>query len=72
MKGLVYKNNSQWTPEVKDESIRVISENEPESGQNVIGYFNKKVDVCRAARREHLADIIFHTKISYLLRIQRI
>jgi len=59
VKSQVYKNNPQSIPELKDEIIRVIGEIEPQLCQNVIENFNKRVDVCGAARGGHLADIVF-------------
>ena len=63
VKSQVYKNNPQSIPELKDEIIREIEpqigEIEPQLCQNVIENFNKRVDVCGAARGGHLADIVF-------------
>lgn len=50
----MYKNIS----ELKDEIIR--NNNEIEIFQNLIENFNKRVDICRAAKEGHLAYIIFH------------
>ena len=51
MKNQVFKNNPQSISELKDEIFGVI--------KNVIENFNKRVDLCRAARGGHLADNIF-------------
>ena len=51
--------NPQSIPELKDEIIRVIGEIEPKLCQSVIENFNKRVDVCGAARGGLLADIVF-------------
>jgi hypothetical protein len=59
VKSQVYKNNPQSIPELKDKIIRVIGEIEPQLCQNVIENFNKRVDICGAARGGHLEDIIF-------------
>lgn len=53
--------NQQSIPEVKDEIIHAISNIEHPIHQNVIDDFNRKVDVYRAAKGGHLADIILRT-----------
>lgn len=55
MKSEVFCSISQSIPELNDENIHVI--NEPPLCENVIENSRRK-DVCRAAREDHLSDII--------------
>jgi len=53
------RTGSQSIPELKNKIIRVIGEIEPQLCQNVVQSFYKRVDICGAARGNHLADIVF-------------
>lgn len=64
---MIYKNNRQSISELKDENKHVISEIEPQLCQNVIAIFSKRVDICRVARVDRLADINFRTIMSELI-----
>lgn len=56
MTSQVYSNNPQSIPELNNEIIRVFSEEELQLCQNFIELCRKRA---RAARRDHLTDIIF-------------